>query len=79
MHDLQITLWLLVFVGFIALLIAGATNRVVIYFDLKDFAISFAPWGTLLITTILIKIFKKIKDQNENQIFIIYYFIFYFV
>jgi len=59
MHDLQITLWLLVFVGFIALLIAGATNRVVIYFDLKDFAISFAPWGTLLITTILIKIFSK--------------------
>lgn len=59
MQDLQTTLVILVFVGFIALLIAGATNKVVIYFDLKDFAVSFAPWGTLLITMILINIYGK--------------------
>lgn len=59
MENLQVTLGLLVLVGSIALLIAGATNKVVIYFDLKDFAVSFAPWGTLLITAILLNIYGK--------------------
>lgn len=59
MQDLQTTLVILVLVGFIALLIVGATNKVVIYFNMADFLMSFAPWGTLLVTYILISIYQK--------------------
>lgn len=65
MQDLQTTLVVLVLVGFISLIIAGGTNKVVIYFNMKDFAISFAPWVTLLITVILISIYGN-KGQTQH-------------
>src|SRR3989338_3113659 len=67
MENLLITLVLLVLVGFIALLIAGATNKVVIYYDIKDFAISFAPWGLLLITAIIASFYEK-ENQEHLQV-----------
>ena len=59
MENLLITLILLVLAGLIALLIAGATNKVVIYYDIKDFAISLAPGGIFLITALFMESFRK--------------------
>lgn len=59
MEDIIKTLVILVLAGFITLLIAGATNKVVIYFDIKDFLISFAPWATMIVTFILLAVYKK--------------------
>lgn len=59
MENLQTTLVLLIIVGFVAILIAGATNRVVIYFNTMDFIVSLAPWLTLLVTYFLFDIYAK--------------------
>lgn len=53
MENLIGILMILAFAGFIILLIAGATNKVVIYYDIKDFLISLAPGLSILIAVLI--------------------------
>ena len=57
MKDLQSTIAIVVAVAFIVMLIAGAANKIVVYFDTKDFLISFMPWGSIILAYILINIY----------------------
>ncbi len=43
----------IVIAAFIGMLIAGATNKIVIYYDVSDLFISIAPWVILLIPNFL--------------------------
>ncbi len=62
MENIQITIVIAVFAAFIAMLIAGATNRIVVYFDKTDLVISFMPWGTILAAYILLLVY----EHNET-------------
>lgn len=59
MNDLITTVLILAIVGFIATLFAGATNKVVIFFDKKDLAVSAAPWGCLLGSLLLVAFYES--------------------
>ena len=62
MEDIQITIAIAVFAAFIITLMAGATNRIVIYFDKSDLVISLMPWATMLSAYILLHIY----EHNET-------------
>lgn len=57
MQDLQTTLVILVIMTFCGILIAGSTNKVVVYFDTNDLFISFMPWGSLFIGMLLVNVY----------------------
>jgi hypothetical protein len=58
MEDLQSTIMILIVVGFVGMLVAGATKKVVIYYDGGDFFISIMTWGSILAGIILINIYS---------------------
>lgn len=58
MEDLQTTILIAVFIAFVAILIAGATNKIVVYFDASDFLISFMPWGSILLGRLLLNVYQ---------------------
>lgn len=68
MEDVQVTLALAVCAGFVAILMAGATNRVVIYYDIKDFVVSFMPWGTMIAAFILLNIYQHEGDLDLSNL-----------
>lgn len=68
MENLITIFMVLAFAGFIILLIAGATNRVVIYFDIKDFLISLTP-GIIILIAVLIA--DNPEMHNIKQIILI--------
>ena len=47
MQDLQTTIFIAVVIAFVAMIVAGVKNKIVIYFDVNDLLISFAPWVSL--------------------------------
>jgi len=77
MEDLQTTIAVAVVVAFIAMLIAGATNKIVIYFDGGDFLVSFMPWGSLLIGMILLNIYQHEGDVDFDALSGVQSFIWY--
>lgn len=68
MEDLQATLAIAVVVAFIAMLIAGATNKIVIYFNAGDFFVSFMPWGSILIGMILLNVYQHEGEVDFNAL-----------
>lgn len=58
MEDLQSTIMILIVVGFVGMLVAGATKKVVIYYDGGDFFISIMTWGSILAGIILVNIYS---------------------
>lgn len=65
MEDLQTTVAIFALIAFVAMLIAGSTNKIVIYFDVKDFLISFMPWGSLLIGMILVNVYQHGNESVD--------------
>jgi hypothetical protein len=73
MEDLRTTVIILVVLTFFITLIAGASNRVVIYFDKRDFLISFMPWGSLALGWLLIYLYS----HDEGGLTALQMFFFY--
>lgn len=65
MEDTQSTIAILVLIAFIATLVAGASNKIVIYYDVKDFFVSFMPWGSLLAGVVLVNIFHEGSESVD--------------
>ena len=68
MEDLQATLAIAVVVAFVVMLIAGATNKIVIYFNAGDFFVSFMPWGSILVGMILLNVYQHGGDVDFNAL-----------
>ena len=47
--NLATLIWWLVFFGFIAVLLAGLGNKVVIFYNTADLALTFAPWISFVV------------------------------
>lgn len=77
MEDLQTTIVIAVFIAFVAMLIAGATNKIVVYFDASDFLVSFMPWGSMLLGRILLNAYQHDGVVDFNNLSGIQEFIWY--
>lgn len=77
MDDFQTTIMVIMLFLFFMLLIAGATDKVVVYFDVTDLVVSFMPWGSILLGIILIHIYQHggkvdYKDLTTMQTIVLY-------
>lgn len=52
-------LWWLIFFGFLTILLAGITNKVVIFYDMSDLILSFSPWIVLLLFGFIASTFNE--------------------
>jgi len=77
MEDLQTTIAVAVVIAFISTLIAGATNKIVIYFNVGDFLVSFMPWGSIFIGLILVNLYQHEGKVDFNALSGIQSFIWY--
>lgn len=64
-EDLQTTIFIMVLIALIVMLIAGSTNKIVIYYDFNDFLISFMSWASLLIGLLLVINYQQ-GDQSVD-------------
>jgi len=76
-RDLKITIVIAAIVAFVTMLIAGATNKVVIYFDKRDFFISVMPWVSVFLGWILIFAYHHGGELSLSALSGIQSFIFY--
>jgi hypothetical protein len=78
MSDLQTTIIVIVFISFATMLIAGATNKIVIYYDVKDFFVSFAPWVSVISGILLINLYhhgeEQISFSNMTKIQLLFWY-----
>jgi len=68
MEQLVKTIWLLFVIGFVMTLIAGMTNKVVIYFDFKDFFVSLMTIGIWGVGAIVVNIYGTEGQEGMNTI-----------
>lgn len=61
----QETVFILVVLAFFAMLIAGSTNKIVIYYDINDFLISFVPWASLILGFILVSVYQEGEQSAD--------------
>lgn len=77
MNEFQVILIVLVVSAFISMLIAGANNQIVIFFDKKDFLVSLIPWGVILLGLMLVNTYEDrgsldFKHLSVKQSLILY-------
>jgi len=77
MEDLQATIVIAIVISFVAMLIAGTTNKIVIYFDASDFFISFMPCGSMITGLILLNIYQHEGNVDFNLLSEMQTFIWY--
>jgi len=58
----------LVVVWFVGFMLAGATNKVVIYYDIRDLVISTMPWVSLLLGSILVSRIQGGGEVNYDNL-----------
>ncbi len=64
-HDLESGIALAVVISFIGMLLVGMNNKIVIYFDKRDFYISLMPWVSLFIGLFIASWFETPFIQNS--------------
>lgn len=63
------TFFILILFAFFIVLTMGLTNKIVIYYDSKDFLISFLPWTLILLGYILVSIYQEGNESfNFNNL-----------
>lgn len=77
MQDLQTTIAVAAVIAFVAMLIAGATNKIVIYFNVRDFFVSFMPWVSILLGWALMDVYQHEGELDLNALSGIQSFILY--
>src|SRR5690606_21244887 len=61
----QETVFILVVLAFLAMLIAGSTNKIVIYYDINDFLLSFVPWASLILGFIFVSVYQEGEQSAD--------------
>jgi len=64
MEDLYTTLAILSLVAFVVMLFTAASDKVVVYFDLKDLLLTMSPWVMAILTFILLHLFQHEGELN---------------